>query len=86
MVTKKWSAAGKLKDARNAHAVIHTGKDFIVVGGYSASARSNWRTLPVKNEVCILNEKTFTCEESEAITAFPYPEVFFVEPDFGSQC
>ena len=71
-----WSNIGRIKSARDGHAVISIGEKFMVVGGFG---RYN-------NEACVLKNGRFSCKvlsSSLYYYAF-YPILFSVADTYGS--
>ena len=78
-VTQKWTLAGELKNIRAGHSVIFDGSQFLVIGGYPTTA---------KTENCIPNGSRVTCTEQQ-LAARDYafnPELMLVGGDFGNDC
>ena len=77
-VTRTWSLAGSLKQARFGHAVVFDGFQFLVVGSSGDS----------KPENCVPNGTTIFCTEQqlELNTYHVYPELMFVDKNYGKDC
>ena len=77
-MTRKWSLAGLLKQARRGHAVVFDGTQFLVIGGAG----------DVKTESCVLIGYNVTCTEHElGLQDYHYyPELLLVDGDFGNDC
>ena len=77
-ITRKWSVAGYLKNARNGHAVVFDGIQFLVIGGDGYQ----------KTENCVPNGDTITCTEQKLELGYytDYPELMLVDEDYGDDC
>ena len=77
-VTLTWSLAGSLKQARNGHAVIFDGTQFLVIGGPGE----------FKTENCVPNGDTVTCTEQQKgfDHYYSYPELMLVDGNYGNDC
>ena len=77
-VTRTWSLAGSLKQARFGHAVVFDGFQFLVIGGNG----------DFKTENCFPNGTTITCTEQKfgLDTYHLYPELMLVDANFGNDC
>ena len=77
-ITRKWSLGGYLKQARNGHAVVFDGTQFLVIGGEGYQ----------KTENCVPNGDTITCTEQKLELGYytDYPELMLVDDDFGNDC
>ena len=77
-ITRKWSVAGYLKNARNGHAVVFDGTQFLVIGGDGHQ----------KTENCVPNGDTITCTEQKLELGYytDYPELMLVDEDYGDDC
>ena len=90
-VTRSWSLVGSLKQARNGHAVIFDGTQFLVIGGSGNS----------KTENCVPNSftsyspryetrhgTTITCTEQkvELVNYADYPVLMLVDENYGNNC
>ena len=73
--TWTWSNVGNLNSARNGHEVILIENTYLVIGG----------ELNQPNEVCLLNNGQFTCEEKNTtLDNYRYkPLLFLVSNNFG---
>ena len=74
--TWTWSNLGKMKSARQDHAVILFGDTFMIVGG--GGTRSN--------EACILKNGNFSCAEfTSSLDGYAYwPILLLVDNDYGN--
>ena len=78
-VTRTWSLAGSLKQAREGHAVAFDGKQFLVIGGVG----------DLKTENCTPNRNTITCTENQSpgLNNYSYyPELLLVADNYGNDC
>ena len=77
-MTRKWSLAGLLKQARRGHAVVFDGTQFLVIGGAG----------DVKTESCVLNGDTVTCTQQHSGLDYYhfYPEVMLFDANYGNDC
>ena len=78
-ITRTWNYAGTLKQGRRGHAVIFDGTQFLVIGGYGGT---------FKTENCVPNGTTVTCTQHETglYNYAYYPELLLVDNDFGHDC
>ena len=78
-VTRTWSLAGNLKQARRGHAVVFDGEKFLVIGGYGNSE---------KTENCVLNGDKITCtQQQNGLSHYAYyPETFLVNENYSNDC
>ena len=87
--TKQWSRSEKgLNDARHANSVIINRDAFYVFGGFTdkTTANGGWRSHPAEIEYCLPEERNFVCSVTNQLTAYPYPILYLVEPNFYSEC
>ena len=77
-VTRTWSLAGSLKQARSGHAVVFDGTQFLVAGGYG----------DFKTENCVPNGDYITCIEQELGLKYyaDYPELMLLGENYGNDC
>ena len=79
-VTRKWSLAGSLYQARWGHSVVFDGSRFLVIGGFGGNY--------FKTENCFPNGTTINCTEQPLGLynyAF-YPEIMLVDENFAKDC
>ena len=74
-VSRTWSLAGQLNQARSAHGVIFDGGQFLVIGTR-------------ETESCVPNGETVTCTQvGEGLNYYThYPELALVAYDYGDDC
>ena len=73
------SLAGSLHQGRHGHGVILNGEEFVVVGGYSGT---------FKTEYCMISGETVTCTQHRpGLTGYMfYPELALVDDNYGNDC
>ena len=78
-VKRTWSLAGSLKQGRRGHGVIFDGEQFVVIGGYTGS---------LKTENCIISGETITCTQiGPGLDDYAYyPELALVDDNYGNDC
>ena len=79
-VTRTWSLAGYLKQARSGHGVVFDGEQFLIIGGGGDLKHT---------ENCALNRNgKVTCTEQEnGLRDYQlYPELMLVDDYFGNDC
>ena len=68
-----WSSVGEMNSGRYGLGVIQVENSFMVLGG----------TGTKQNEVCVLNNERFTCEETNSSLSYYYlPFVFLVSDNY----
>ena len=88
-VTRTWSLVGSLKHARNGHAVVFDGEQFLVIGGLGDFPFNQSTDAVLKTENCVLNGDKLTCTENKSSGLYGYwlyPEVLLVDDNYEDDC